>query len=393
MHRCYLLTLIYLAGFTSVPLQAAKAVDPAEALFLHARGQTIAREQLPREHFWPHELDLSLWNKDGKAIGSQNHPVIAHAAIGDYRWIAALARIEEKEGLFSRELGSPGFYFYMVVAAKMVGLRDARAAGPEAEADARAIANNLRAIWAYEALTAVPTPRTHTWASLSGNIHEGPGDADQYQGLTTAVAGERWKSQSYLKHDDHGAFLSWAIDWQPRHDDSNNLRAQGWWWKNTVAVLADRDTYEEKAPPEPFGLTAGDREKLRAIVHGDSEAVRWAVGILSDYGVWRSYRIRQRRTTLGTETVFFVSTNGNKPNHPATSITNEGFWRTIRPSDYHGGVGANRGMRTWIEDGMIHSTVKEAGKSVEMPELGGNLIYEVDYEGRQVSLKLGPAVK
>jgi len=369
----------------SAPIAHAAGPDTLlGSLTDHATGKTVPRDAVAR-YLWKRGDDISCWNGCGKAVGSQNRPVAAEAAIGNYQWLANLARLERREGIFGRELGSPGYYFYVPIAAKMVALCDARKAGDKKAA--QALADNLRAIWAYESLLAIPTARTSTWANLSGNIKTGKGDANWYKGLTVAVAGERWRPDLYLDHDPHGAFLSWALNWQPRRvRNGGRLLEKGKWWMNVVGHLVNKDRYAAHAPPEPFGLTQHDRDQLRAVIKGDPAAVRWAVRIVGEYGVYKTYRIRIRRTTKGTEIVFFHSANGNKPAHAATSLTTTGAWRTIRPG-YYRGTGANGGFKVWIKDGTIHATCAQGrGERVSMPELGGKVLYEVDLKGHDVEL-------
>jgi hypothetical protein len=346
-------------------------------LFRRAKGERIDPAEVQR-YLWK-QADLTNWNSFG---GSQNHPVIAEAATGDFPWVADLARLEREEGIFGRELGAPGYYFYFPVAAKMVALRDARQAG--AAADAEAIRLSLRAVWAYESLVALETSRTSTESNLSGQIMRGSGNAQHHTGLTVAVAGQRWRSHAYTDHDDHGTFLGWALDWSPRSmRGGTRLRSRGMWWANTVAVLLGTDSYRAPAAPEPFGLTAAERETLRRVVRGDVAAAREAVGWLAEFGVFRRVRMRLRRTALGAEVVNLFHVNGNKPAHAATSLTREGLWRTIRPAHYRG-VGANKGYSVRIEGGLIIANAAD-GVRVEQPELGGELLWEVDCNGRVVS--------
>lgn len=332
-------------------------------------------------------MDLSRWNHHG---GSQNIPVIAEAAAGNYAWIAALARLEREEGLFGTELGSPGFYFSAVVEAKLVALRDARRAGRLDLAED--IRQNLRAIWAMESLVAVDTPRTSVWANASGQILEGPGDAADYTGLSCAVAGNRWngKFPRWLNSDAHGRMLSWALDW-PRQDRKpggvmrNPKPGRG----NVIGFLGGVDRYEDTVAAEIFGLTEDERELLRRVVRGDVEAARMAAGWLAEYGTLAKWTWRLRRTTEGTEVIFFGPwPNPNKPPHAATSITNSGEWRTIRPSYFERRRGGVWDFNVRVEDGEIIARVREGlGVEVRMPELAGALLWEVVMQGQTVTFQ------
>ncbi|MHB9004769.1 MAG: hypothetical protein ACYC6C_12025, partial [Coriobacteriia bacterium] len=358
-----IMILCMLIFSTSITTNAATPNKLTQMLVRHAAGETISMEGITKDLG---RDDLTNWNAHGKGVGSQNLPMIARAAVGDYQWMAKLARLERKEGIFGRELGSPSFYFFMPVASKMVSLRDARKAG--AKEDAEAIRLSLRAVWTYESLLAVDSPRTSTWMNASGNIVKGNGDSGWYKGLTVAVAGERWHSERDLNHDEHGVFLNWALDWTPRKNPqikNLNSKTDGW-WPNVVALLINRTSYSASSPAEPFGLTDDERAILKRVIKADPEAVKEAVKWLKEFGVYKNSRIRIRRTTKGVEAVFFKSSNGNKPAHAATSITTKGEWKTIRPSFYKG-VGANKGYHVWIENGVIFADSNPGfGRKVSM---------------------------
>ncbi|MHB1459355.1 MAG: hypothetical protein ACYC0V_20790 [Armatimonadota bacterium] len=372
----------------------ANAATPdklVQMIIRHAAGQRISNDDLSQKDLW--RDDVSGWNARGRGVGSQNLPMIARAAIGDHKWMADLARLERKEGIFGRELGSPGFYFSMPMVSKMVSLRDARKSG--AKKDAEAIRLSLRAVWAYESLLAVNTPRRSTWMNASGDVLKGKGDSSWYKGLTIAVAGERWHSDRFLDHDDHGVFLSWALDWPQRSNTKirNPGAKPGGWWADAVAHLIKKTSYTAASSSEPFGLTDDERAVLRRVIEGDSEAVEQAVEWIREFGVYEKNDIRIRRTTEGTEVVFFKTSNGNKPAHAATSVTTKGVWRTIRPGFYKG-VGANKGYRVWIENKTVYAEAESGfGRKVSMPELGGDLLYEVELKGRESKLTQSSAIK
>ncbi len=92
---------------------------------------------------------------------------------GDYHWMAELCRYEKGHGIFGRELGAPAYYFANVISAKMVALRDARAAGNYT--DAKDICESLRCTWAYDALAAAATPRKQNEIILAGTVHTNAG--------------------------------------------------------------------------------------------------------------------------------------------------------------------------------------------------------------------------
>lgn len=278
------------------------------------------------------------------SLGSLNQPPLAHAALGDWRWHVELARAEKQRGLYLRELGSP--YNAGVLVARMSALADARAAGEAATAEP--IRDALRATWAYWALTALETPRQEAWGDLAGKIARPLGDARYYCGLSTPLAGERYHPQS-LGQDYRGALLTWALDWpgrrwtrkmlgpEERRDPSEVLLA-------TRLLLGGAD-YAAPAPPEPFGLTAAEREVLRQTTRGDPRAAAEAAAMV-DFPLWPGYRLLLLRRAGGTAQVLLgdpACLNGNKPCWPAASLLAGGTFRALQPSPFGGG-GLNRGV-------------------------------------------------
>lgn len=365
-----------------------------DALAARARGAEVSPAD-PRvgPHLWRRPLEH--WNgvpqpAGGRsAVGSQNVPVIAAAAAGDYRWIAALSDLELREGIFGRELGSPGYYTTHTLVARMVALRDARAAGDEVAA--AAIARSLRGAWSYFALAAVATPRTGTHSDLGGTVRRGPGDAGVYLGLTVALVGERWKNGGYTEHDDVGTLLSWAIDWTPRSVYQHNERqARGSWWPAVVAALAGVDDYRSPAAAAVFGLEEPEREVLRAAAAGDVDGARTAARWLEAAGgVGPWYRVTLLRTTAGVEAVFWRSYNGNKPAHAATTVTAAGAWSTAAPSTRC--CGANQAWEVWRDGGRIYARTAD-GATVSIEEIGGALVYHIGIEGGAVDFTARPVL-
>lgn len=390
-----LFVLALLLGLTAATAAAGSytLADLNDALAARARGAEISSAD-PRvaPHLWRRPLEH--WNgvpsAGGRsAIGSQNTPVIAAAAAGDYRWTAALSDLEAREGIFGRELGAPGYYTTHTLVARMVALRDARAAGDEAAA--AAITRSLRGVWSYFALAAVATPRTSTYSDLGGTVRRGPGDAGVYLGLTVALVGERWKNGGYTEHDDVGTLLSWAIDWTPRSVYAGNGRQnRGSWWPAVVAALADVDDYRSPTAAAVFGLEDREREVLRAAAAGDVGAARTAATWLEaagGIGPW--YRVTLLRTTEGVEAVFYRSYNGNKPAHAATTVTTAGAWSTAAPSTRC--CGANQALEVWRDGGRIFARSRD-GATVSIEEIGGALVYQVDIEGAAVGFTARPTL-
>lgn len=354
---------------------------------LHTHVSTgVDQDSLPvvQRERWK-RADLSTWNTFG---GSQNIAPIAEAAAGDYKFFEELAELESEQGLMSKEIGSPGFYFSMPFVSKMAALRDARQAGDTAAANK--IADNLKASLTFWSLVAVPGGRSASSGNFAGQAFSAPGNSNMFTGVMVAAAGERFNAHlppSSLMGDDMSVLLAWALD-MPRSAaalQGKNLLQQGEWWHSIVAELTGVGNYTATTPPEAWGLTEDDREALRGIVEGDTSDLDDALDTLREYGVWDSYIFRLRRTTEGVETVFFRSANGNKPAHAATSITDDGAYKTMRPC-FGNSSGANRGFTVWIEDGTIYANGDQARcRLVSQPELGGNVIYSVAIEGDSIS--------
>jgi len=368
--------------------------DNNQALFGRCLGLGVDGSDLPTpSHLWGPGMNFTCWNgnvgcNNNYAIGSQNHPVIAEAARGNYQWVAALCRYEKQHGIFGRELGAPAYYFANVLAAKMVALRDARAAGNYS--DAKDIAESLRCVWALNALIAIPTARKNVWQNLHGQIYTNAGDQSWYTGLTCASAGDRWHTETNINHDTHGEYLSWALDWPGRSNSSNNLlNSNGKWWGEITAQLGGLPYFTQSMAPEVFGLNAAERQKLQDVVNGDVNAAKWAAQVVAGFGTWKDpnvpvqncyVKMRIRRTSLGAEMVYFNSTNGNKPTQAATQVLFNGDYNSIRPANYHG-VGANNGYTCWVANGLIQADCPGDGAYVSMSELGGNIDWQMDVDG------------
>ena len=390
--------LIFISTFFSANVFSQPYADNNEAIFYRSTGKGIEYVDLPeKSKIWKQGMSFTCWNGDascgnGYAIGSQNHPVMAAMGWGDYKWIAELCRYEKGHGIFGRELGAPAYYYANVLAAKMIALRDARAAG--AYADAKDIAESLRCVWAYDALMASVTPRKNCWINLAGQIYTNTGDAAGYDGLTVAAAGDRWHTEDNISSDTHGNYLTWAIDWQPRSisPNTNFLNSNGKWWGESTAQITGVAYYNLTTDPEAFGLNAAERQKLQDVVNGDVNAAKWAAQVVANFGTWKDpntpvadcyHKIRMRKTTLGTEIIYFNATNGNKPCEAATQIFNNGDYKSMRPNFYHG-TGANNGYTCWVANGLIQADAPGDGAYVSMPEMGGTILWQVDIDGADI---------
>ncbi len=350
-----------------------------EALHIYAKTGVKPTEQSVLKYLRPQRTEG--WNSFG---GSQNLSPMAFAAMGDYQFFQELAGVEESEGIGSREFGSPGFYFSMPIAAKIVALRDARAAGDSAAANA--IARNLLETWTVWSMVAIEGQRTSITANSGGTITTSGGDS-QRRGLVIAVAGDRWNSTgtaSSYQSSDLETILSWALD-VPRSGNNRSLRqTKDFWWDTIIAHAIGVDRYSDSTSPEVWGMTAQDRSNLQKLVRGDTSVLPWALSIVSP-GLFERYNVRMRRTTEGVETVLLSSSNGNKPAQAATSITNGGVVHTMRPC-VGNASGQNQGYNVTIAD----STVTATGNpdrcfTVSQPELGGSVIYEVNFDDGRVN--------
>ncbi len=392
-----------LTFFTAFILSAYSYAQPPytsndQALFGRALGYAVDVTELPTHaYLWNQGMNFTCWNGDlscthSFAIGSKNHPVIAEEGHGNYQWVAALCRYEKQHGIWGRELGAPAYYYANVIAPKMTALRDARAAGDYSAA--KDIAESLRCVWAFDALTAIATPRVNAHINIAGQITNNAGDAAFYNGLTCATAGDRWHTEANINHDAHGEYLSWALDWQGRSVSPvrNLLTSNGKWWQEITAQLGGKAYYTQSMDPEVFGLNATDRQKLIDVVNGDVNAAKWAAQVVAGFGTWKDpnvnvadcyVKMRLRRTSLGTETVYFNSTNGNKPTQAAAQIFFNGDYYSIRPAFYHG-VGANHGYSCWVANGLIQADCPGDGAYVSIPEMGGSNLWQVDIDGSSI---------
>ncbi|MDQ5927882.1 MAG: hypothetical protein QG633_320 [Patescibacteria group bacterium] len=358
------------------------ATSPAEraalALHTYARSGQHASDPVVLDHLRSNRLEG--WNSFG---GSQNIAPMAHAATGDYQFLAELADVENSEGIGSREVGPAVFYFGMPIAAKIVALRDARAAGDSVSADA--IARNLLQTWTLWSLVAVDHKRTSIFANAAGVETEATNNTN-VNGLTVAVAGDRWatdgNAQSYRNHE-IAEILSWALD-VPRSGNNKNLQTSGtWWWDTIIGTAIGSASYSASTPAEKWGMSESDRQKLVSIVNGDTSALPWALSVISP-GLFESYKVRMRRTTEGVETIVMQNANNNKPTQAATSITNSGAVMTMRPCT--GNASSNGGYGASVANGVVTASgAAPRCTTVTQPELGGTVLYEVNFDNGRVN--------
>lgn len=321
--------------------------------------------------------------------GSQNIPTVVYSAAGNWRWLASLARLWEREGLFGSELGSPGQYYTSVVYALAVSLRDSRAAaGNEAAEDV--LRRALRAVWTWDALAALPVRRSRVEAVLGGvGRLEGTG-ARGYQGLTCAISGNRWNGNPrdmrwHQGHEEHGESLSLALDWKPRR------RPRAIAPEDIFHTLARARRWADSIAPEIFSLLESERQALREVVSGNVDAARQAALWLLPFGVRRHWGWTVTRTTEGIESIFWGPfPNPNKPAHACTQLQTDGTWRTLRPA-FSRNTNVAAGYAVELQDGQIVARVAPgSGEEVSMPALGGEVLWEVDVRGDQITFNGEP---
>ncbi len=417
-------------AFLSLALARPAAAQPAHCRF-SGMVEVLEDRRPPRprgacgQFDYPPGRPAHCWNgcdDQGRqhlsAVGSQNHPLISAAARGDWRFIAAQSRFERQNGLLGLELGSnAGYYSVGVAVAKMVGLELARRAGTEANAaaDAEAIRVNLRALWGYWALQAVPRPRAQVaalwWPARPGLgrprrppawQHVKPWDGEDRQGLSVALAGMRFKfEERYRRKIPHGHVLAWAVDWRPRIPTSDaDLRPRWWrrtWSDQVIVTLGGAQRYTNHVRPEVWGLRPEERAVLKTMIRecsGGDRAVclrttRQVAGWLGEVPVYRQYRhgqvvegggfrVRIRRTTAGVEVIFFHARNGLQTGAMYGSVDLAGVQRvaTACRARY---LGANRGWRVAF-DASTREVVMgcDDGGVVKIKGLPGVVVYDLE---------------
>lgn len=311
--------------------------------------------------------DLSCWN--GKRSdrphcgwnGSQNLPVLAMAGRGDWQWIASLARLGREEGNFGQEIGAPSsFYYSAMLGCYALAMRHLSTNSPEAAEDCRLA---IRSALAWDAMTAVPTARIRDEVHYPDEIKRAENLEKKRKSPTVAVSGNRWTPV------ERGALTS-----EDAHSDS--LRAA-------------------LARPGEFGLTERERQLVGLTVNGDVDAARevagWMFGTIQNPD--KEWRFRLRRTTEGAESVYgWETVSWPSPYKPARSVTQvrlDGTWIGAQPCpSRHVEAWAN-GYRVTIVNGIIRAEC--AAGAVEIPELGGEILWQVDVHGHSVRFSAGAA--
>ena len=320
--------------------------------------------------------------------GSKNIPIFGAAACGRYDDIAKVCEAERTQGLWGLEHGAPGLYYSEVLAAKLLAYRDL----PSSHRLRETVRRNIRAALAWDALIAFPVGRLKDEVVIAGGIKTAePGLND---GITVGISGNRWtpeggRNRNITSDDSHSAVLAWALDWQPRATRAPKQV------KGTMAGLLGVKRYAEPTKPELWGLTAEERETLTATVRGDAKAAR----TVAEQYLWGTkpiklpdhpdpWTFRLRRTSEGVESVFFGPwPNPNKPARSVTQVKKDGTWLGLQPS--RNKTKPAEGYRVEVRDGRIYVSSAQSRGEHFLPELGGNLLWEVSVVGQKISFTPG----
>lgn len=311
------------------------------------------------------ERQLHCWNgkrsdrPECKFVGSQNIPFYARCGIADWPWVAGVCRVEREEGNFGRENGSDSNYYYQgIVGAKHLAQRELLALGrnDDAEDVRRAIRSNL----SWDVIAAIPAPRLRDVVNEAGEERTVEARKVKVQ-ITVAVSGNRYT----VKERGGEARLS--------TDNSHSI------------TLAN-----EMARDDGLGLTPDEVATMQAAIQGDVDAARTVAGFM--FGTIQTpdtaWRWRLRRTTEGAESIYFGPfPNPNKPIRTVGQAFLDCTYRTMKPSPRGVRKGFATDYQVNIENGMIVAHCKIGDAS--MPELGGNLLWQVDVEGSDVRFTAG----
>jgi len=358
--------------------------------------EEVKRRCVNPAHAWLQPIEF--WNgaKDGqrhhRPIGSQNHPQHAHAGAGHWELLRDLAAFELKNGLYSREHGSPYYYFVGPLAAKMVGLRLATVEG-----DDEAVETFRRwfyAVFILEALAAVSLdePVKNFWwrhpmtEPQPQETQPGP----DYRGVFVASAGMRFSVKGFSEPSSgtpKDKQVAWALEHE-RHDPRNrriNRRTQRAFSEQVVAELCDVSNYHDPTPAEDWGLSEDRRELLRRVIAGDVPAALEAVGWFNAHGIPGAYkafrqgrpappasqRLRVRRTERGVETICFRSVNGNKAGIQYCAVDQERKTRIFAAGVRHenrSGSNVGWGVRFNKRRRKVHLSGTAFGKATAPPD-------------------------
>ncbi len=184
-------------------------------------------------------------------------------------------------------------------------------------------------------------------------------------------------------------------------------------WPACIVTLAGAQRYTNHVRPEVWGLTSEERAVLRTLIRECSPsgnrgvclgAVRRVVDWLGDVPVYRQYRhgevvangglrVRIRRTTAGTEVIFFNSRNGLQTGAMYGSADTAGIQRLATACRFRY-LGANRGWRVAF-DAATRKVVLgcDDGGVLTVHGLPGALIYDLELSQHGVVWRSGGGVE
>lgn len=334
--------------------------------------------------------------------GSKNEAHIAYASAGDFRWIAAVAKLQcEEFGLCIDELGA-GQEFYGIAprVGEMLCLKLARAAGDQESA--HWIGRVLRSYWHWLALGSMPVPVRQGWQMIGlgerprGREFTAAGNSDVYTGPSCTIVGDRW-NRGTEGAEQYGMFLAWAADWQPRalrnrggQPKPLGVRARdGGLSLDVIANLGGVTHLHDDIKAEMFGLQPGDRGRLQAVIRGDAGAAAEAAAIVvQECPPHGDYRMTRIRRDGAAESISERTRNGNKPHCAYSSLDASGFRQTLLPADFEK-IGADA---IWVR---VLPDKIEAGDSdsfVFAPRPGGPMLYGFHFADRAVERLSGGSI-
>lgn len=289
------------------------------------------------------------WNTGarGKGPGSQNIPLMKAAAEGRVDYLASIARVWAREGIWSREFGADG-YLPPTLASMIVGANNGEGNPQDRDIVYEAVAASIAL------LTLMSRPEKTKFHSIIGPTdYQGTGPHYSQQ-PTVAHIGSRMLSQpSYVL----GGILALALDLPrrnkrymrnvetlpvipPRRETRDNYRMPELMLPSIVGATGCKH-YDDPSEPETFGLTKRSRVKLRDALKGDQRARTWVVRNLLKIGdqrvrVWHGYKsltIQHDENERSMTAALGGAAGGMKPDIPACKVVN-GDMFSYRPSEY-----------------------------------------------------------
>jgi len=306
--------------------------------------------------------------------GSQNWPHGQKLAQQDWDGLGELARIERREGLRRTEAFSE-LYDPDVVAYRVAGLARMPAAHPSRSDVAAA----LRAQLAFYAITAQPGPRRRTTLNMAGEISQTEGDAAFYGGgVSVAVPGHRFHP-SAIGQGLLGPILAWALGYPATYvrrrisdDVSTNF------WPLALLELALGAPYGQRTPEGAWGLQAGDRAALSALIDGDDPAgLDQALAALGDFPLFGPLEIEAVGTEGGRTVRLIHAVNTMKPQLVACTLGDGNYFAAV-PQRFSR---LQAGLATSADTGAAFRAVGPDGSTIDVPYAPGAEIFRIHWGG------------